>query len=109
MPLKEEIRKPNPEVQTAKNWYIWLWFSPGLTVPTFFLLQGFVYILFNSSYSTNEFTILMAILPVLGSALWHSILLIPALTGRSEFVRWHGRQALLLAGVRTAHSRWRQR
>jgi Tfp pilus assembly protein PilF len=39
---------------------------------------------------------------VLGSALWHLILLYPALKDDSEFVRWHGRQALLLAGVRTA-------
>jgi tetratricopeptide (TPR) repeat protein len=39
---------------------------------------------------------------VLGSALWHLILLYPALRDDSEFVRWHARQALLLAGVRTA-------
>jgi hypothetical protein len=39
---------------------------------------------------------------VLGSALWHLVLLIPARNKESAFVRWHGRQALLLAGVRTA-------
>jgi hypothetical protein len=42
-----------------------------------------------------------ALIAVLGSALWHLILLLPALNKESEFVRWHGRQALLLAGVRT--------
>jgi hypothetical protein len=39
---------------------------------------------------------------VLGSALWHLVLLRPASNKDSQFVRWHGRQALLLAGVRTA-------
>jgi hypothetical protein len=29
------------------------------------------------------------------------LLLIPALAGKSEFIRWHGRQALLLACLRT--------
>jgi hypothetical protein len=38
---------------------------------------------------------------VLGSACWHLILLIPALDKESSFLRWHGRQALLLAGIRT--------
>jgi hypothetical protein len=42
-------------------------------------------------------TILIA---VFTSALWHLVLLIPALS-RNRFIRWHGRQALLLAGVRT--------
>jgi len=40
-------------------------------------------------------------LAVLGSALPHLILLVPALNKKSAFVRWHGRQALLLAAVRT--------
>jgi hypothetical protein len=30
------------------------------------------------------------------------ILLYPAVWGKTDFVRWHGRQALLLAGLRTA-------
>jgi hypothetical protein len=41
-------------------------------------------------------------LAVLGSSAWHLILLFPAFDRKSAFVRWHGRQALLLAGVRTA-------
>ena len=45
--------------------------------------------------------IIAILIPVLISALWHLILLIPALNKESSFVRWHGRQALLLAGVRT--------
>lgn len=42
------------------------------------------------------------LIAVSGSALWHLILLFPALNKESEFVRWHGRQALLLAGMQTA-------
>jgi hypothetical protein len=96
------------EERTARNWYWWLWLSPFLTIPTLIAL-GFS----DSSYElvcagnlrncdyNLEFrvTILIA---VLGSALWHLILLIPALSKESEFIRWHGRQALLLAGVWTA-------
>lgn len=52
------------------------------------------------SYDTaGRVTVLVA---VLGSALWHLILLIPASNKERPFVRWHGRQALLLAGMRTA-------
>jgi tetratricopeptide (TPR) repeat protein len=70
----------------ATNWYVWLWVSPIFTIPSlmFLLVSGVVPI------------------AVLGSALWHLILLYPALKDESDFVRWHGRQALLLAGVRTA-------
>jgi hypothetical protein len=39
---------------------------------------------------------------ILGSALWHLFMLIPALDRQRVFVRWHGRQILLLAGIRTA-------
>jgi hypothetical protein len=49
------------------------------------------------SWSSRE----SALIAVLVSALPHLILLIPALAAKSAFVRWHGRQALLLAGVQT--------
>jgi hypothetical protein len=45
---------------------------------------------------------LIPLIAILGSALWHLVLLIPALNKEHPFIRWHGRQALLLAGVRTA-------
>jgi hypothetical protein len=94
--------------KTARNWYWWLWLSPLLTIPSLLLLYfedlGFEWICMGGWRSCNwaaaaRVTILVA---VLGSALWHLILLIPALDKARPFVRWHGRQALLLAGVRTA-------
>jgi hypothetical protein len=94
-------RKPNiisPEVRAAKNWYIWLWCSPLLTFPTWASLIGFFYLVSPTDHVADP----LAALVVLASAFWHLILLIPAFTAKAEFVRWHGRQALLLAGIRTA-------
>lgn len=85
-----------PEIQTAKNWYIWLWISPAFTIPTLIILVILIYV---SSGSRADNYLMFA---VFGSAFWHLVLLLPALAGVSEFVRWHGRQALILAGVRTA-------
>jgi hypothetical protein len=73
----------------AKNWYFWLWASPLLTIPTLGII-----LLIQPGYGLT--------LPILASALWHLILLIPALNTQAPFVRWHGRQAMLLAGARTA-------
>jgi hypothetical protein len=96
----------------ARNWYWWLWLSPLLTVPTLLLLYGIVstsmWALAGPSRSGsgaaigNSIAERAAILAaVLGSAAWHLILLVPARDKEYAFVRWHGRQALLLAGVRT--------
>jgi hypothetical protein len=97
------------ETKKARNWYWWLWLSPLLTMPTLLFLlfeadTGYEWICAGQRYDCNweaayRVTILVA---VLGSALWHLVLLIPSLSRQSAFVRWHGRQALLLAGVRTA-------
>jgi uncharacterized membrane protein len=82
-----------PERRIARNWYWWLWLSPLLTMPTLlFLFLAFAYA--GQDHVGGS-------IAVLGSALWHLVLLIPALNKRSEFVRWHGRQALLLAGAMT--------
>jgi hypothetical protein len=78
------------EKQTARNWYWWLWLSPLITLLTLAWLA--------TLYEEPALTPVS----VLGSSVWHLILLVPALSRKSEFVRWHGRQALLLAGVRTA-------
>jgi hypothetical protein len=95
------------EERTARNWYWWLWLSPLITVPTFRLLGNAIgealwAVLGRSAddYSTPERVSYS--LGILGSSLWHLILLVPMRDNKSEFVRWHGRQALLLAGVRTA-------
>ncbi len=106
----------NPEVLTAKKWYRWLWLSPLLTIPTlifvfirldFFPGEALERLICGQGWRGNlcrfylpewlRFTV-----AILVSALCHLILLVPALNRQSEFVRWHGRQALLLAGVRTA-------
>ena len=95
------------EEQTARNWYGWLWLSPLITIPTFFVLARFVF-----WQGPQSLTMIVDyrlgrrayILGSLGSSLWHLILLVPALNKKSEFVRWHGRQALLLAGVQSALS-----
>lgn len=73
----------------AKNWYLWLWLSPLLTLPTLAVIW-----LLKPGYESFS--------PILGSALWHLILLVPALNTQAPFVRWHGRQALVLAAMRTA-------
>jgi len=83
------------EERKARNWYWWLWLSPLVTIPTLTILM----LIFSLFYDPGRKLICIA---VLGSALWHLILLFPALNKKSEFVRWHGRQALFLAGVRTA-------
>jgi tetratricopeptide (TPR) repeat protein len=92
----------------ASNWYMWLWLSPLLTLPLLAFLgirnPGLALICGGTWRGCNHaladrVTLLVA---VLGSSLWHLILLYPALKDDSEFARWHGRQALLLAAVRTA-------
>ena len=97
----------------ARNWYWWPWLSPLLTVPTLLLLYGIVSALVWGlavpsrpgggaaiHYAIVERAAIL--IAVLGSALWHLVLLVPARDKKNAFVRWHGRQALLLAGVRTA-------
>lgn len=94
------------EIKKAKNWYLWLWFSPVFTIPTLFFMFYTFHELSNilcPNYSCHPFLeyIIAILIPVLISALWHLILLIPALNKECSFVRWHGRQALMLAGIRT--------
>jgi len=96
-PPAAKVNKSRPENQIASDWYIWLWVSPLLTIPTLGILLGFA---LASENNVGNVQILLP-LAVLGSALWHLILLYPALKGRTEFTCWHGRQALILAGVRT--------
>jgi len=98
------------QIRRAKGLYAWLWLSPILTLPTLGFLASFVLTLVSSftpySYDSNPYNTPIALillgLAVLGSGLWHLVLLFWALDRKSEFVRWHGRQALLLAGARTA-------
>ena len=91
----------------AKNWYVWLWLSPLLTLPTLAIVAGFDpgYEWTCANYATCNWRLAQTVtvlVAVSGSALWHLILLIPARDKEAPFVHWHGRQALVLAGVRTA-------
>lgn len=96
------------ETKTARSWYVWLWWSPAVTVPTVYVfyfseLEQIVRNIVCPDRSCGS--ILKYAIPIVSllivSSLWHLILLIPALNKESVFVRWHGRQALMLAGVRT--------
>ena len=98
-------RQVRAEIKRATHIYRWLWLSPVLTVPA----GLFVYINIRASVVCGvhalscELAYTIALLAALsGSALIHLVHLPSALDKTSEFVRWHGRQALLLAAVRTA-------
>jgi hypothetical protein len=102
----------NPlEQKTAKTWYLWLWISPVFTIRTLFFLFDYerelrgILCPSGSCSSFLKNTMPMVII-VLVSACWHLILLVPALDKEHIFVRWHGRQALLLAGIRTIVALW---
>jgi len=96
----------------ARNWYWWLWLSPLLTAPSLGFLYGLVSDLLwtlvgpmrpgSVAVASNIVERAAILVAVLGSAAWHLILLVPARDKDYALVRWHGRQALLLAGVRTA-------
>ena len=95
------------ERRIARNWYRWLWTSPLVTVPTLiviaFMDPGRVWIC-SGGYSACDFelaTRVTVLVAIFASALWHLILLLPVLNRKSNFVRWHGCQMLLLAGLRT--------
>jgi hypothetical protein len=91
----------------AKSPYVWLWLSPILTVPTLLITDSFGELLYSltcgGAWRCNNIIVQRAIrlAAVALSALWHLILLTWA-RDRRIFVRWHGRQALALAGLRTA-------
>lgn len=96
------------EKRTARNWYWWLWLSPLVTVPTLILSlfsdPGYELVCGGNWRNCDRAMAerVSILIVVLSSALWHLVLLIPALNKESKFVCWHGRQALLLVGVRTA-------
>lgn len=90
------------ENEKAKNVYTWLWLSPFLTIPTLIIIL--IADLGNELYCCDlaiEERI-TGIIAVLGSSLWHLVLLKSALNKDSYLIRWHGWQALILAGLRTA-------
>jgi hypothetical protein len=95
------------ERKKAASWYWWLWLSPLLTIPTLalFLALDLGYDVVCRGYwstcdhgAAGQVTVLVA---VVASALWHLVLLGAIRNKEYPFVRWHGRQALLLAAVCT--------
>ncbi len=98
------------ERRRAGNWYVWLWVSPMFTVPSLYGLTALARgalagLICRGTRQCVEYALVEQVsllTGILASALWHLILLYPAFKDDSEFVRWHGRQALLLAGIRTA-------
>jgi len=95
------------EIKKARNWYWWLWLSPLLTIPTWvavLIIQPDYDILCagpgRCDYSLSEQVSL--IVAVIISSLWHLILLKPISDKSKPFIRWHGQQALTLAGLRTS-------
>ena len=100
-------RKPKGERQRARDWYVWLWLSPLLTIPTLVFLFINIHLydsICPNGYQNCRYELVFklgSLIAILGSSLWHLILLIPSLEKQSEFVRWQGRQMLLLAGIRT--------
>jgi hypothetical protein len=105
--LEKEI-SVNGEHKQAKYVYRWLWLSPFLTIPTLAILYNWepgYELICSGSYSNCNWHLagqITGTIAVLGSALWHLTLLKPSRNKNSFLVRWHGRQALALAGVRTA-------
>ena len=71
--------------------YRWLWFAPFLTVPTIIFLSIIFYFNFDNPF----------VGALIVSSAWHIILLIPVVLEEDEYLRWHGKQALVLAGLQT--------
>jgi uncharacterized membrane protein len=93
-------------IRRAGKWYRWLWLSPLFTLPTLLLLSlgeyGHDLVCPRPGPCNWQAAGVMDLcIGVLGSALWHLVLLVPILDREHPFVSWHGRQALLLAGART--------
>ncbi|HRQ23697.1 MAG TPA: hypothetical protein PLF42_09760, partial [Anaerolineales bacterium] len=98
-------RPPEEHIKLARGAYNWLRISPILTIPTLLIIVGmdlafnicrsYYNVCYLQSGETINYT-----LGVLGSALWHLILL-QYVNNKDGFVRRHGQQALIYAGVRT--------
>jgi hypothetical protein len=105
------MQKPSEE-RLAKAAYNWLQVSPVVTVFTLFIITamdpaqyicGDYWNWESTSRCGYQFAEnLNYAFGILGSSLWHLVLLQYVNNKDSEFVRKHGRQALIYAGIRTA-------
>lgn len=71
--------------------YNWLWFAPFVTVPTIIFLSIVFYFMFDNGF-VGAFLV---------SSGWHLVLIVQVLQQQDKYVRWHGKQALVLAGFQT--------
>lgn len=88
---------PTPEIEKAKGLYLWLWLAPILQLFAAPFVGGFVSVLMPKNVNWLWSVAVTAL--VLGLA--HLRLLLPAIDAKSEFVRWHARQAFLIATIQT--------
>lgn len=89
---KEVTFPTDTEKTTAKRLYIWLFLSPGITVPTFILAVLFL----SYGLSTHE-RVIAALIPLV----FHAPVLL-GFTSKSIFVFRHTQQAILLVALRAA-------
>lgn len=97
------------EIQLAKAPYNWLKASPLLTIPTLFFITSIVaasdifyyFCLGDFDCGSGGKQAMEFGVGVLGSALWHLLLLQYVNNRESELIREHGRKALAQAGIRT--------
>ena len=97
------MQRPSDK-RLSKSAYDWLRVSPLATVTTYAFLSAAdlgdgICNVIPCSYRVDFY--LSALIALLGSALWHLNLLKYINNKDSEFVRWHGLQAALIAGIRT--------
>ncbi|WKZ38637.1 MAG: hypothetical protein QY328_10255 [Anaerolineales bacterium] len=101
------MQRPSEE-RLAKAAYNWLRISPVVTIPTLLFIVGMnIASTFCLEYGLNVCNsqtsdAINYTFGVLGSALWHLVLLQYANNKDSGFVRKHGQQAAIYAGIRTA-------
>lgn len=104
---RENSLKIRNEERLAKEAYIWLKVSPIVTIITLFIVVNMNIGAAICSgdrplCSTEDLPYINFGLGVLVSECWHFLLLQYATNKDSEFVRKHGRRALIQAGIRTA-------
>lgn len=98
---------PNSELQAASDMYRWLRISPIFTVFSMVYLwwteSGYDILcrgLFRCDDDLWEWIPIAS--AIMLPSLWHIVLLVQVLGQKRAFARWHGWQALMLAGIRTA-------
>jgi len=108
----EAANIPAHQIAAAVRIYNWLWISPLLTIPTLivallpddigYYLSDLVCPPGRPGCDDTSVYWFLGMFALIVSSLWHLILLRNLGGWNSEFVRWHAKQALVFAGIRTA-------